>query len=583
MPTELSNHLWQSTIFAVAAGLLTLAFRKNRAQVRYWLWFSASLKFLVPFSLLISVGSQFQWKPVASPAPVPAGFTVSLVEIAQPFPSTVSFASSTDWTPTVLLALWTLGVAVIALIRCRGWLRIRSAIRASSPLEIPVPVEVRSSPGLLEPGVVGFLRPILLLPEGITEHLTLQQLEAVLAHELCHVRRRDNLTSAIHMLVEAVFWFHPLVWWIGARLVDERERACDEAVLSLGNEPQVYAEGILNVCKIYLESPLRCVSGVTGSDLKKRIHAILTGRVAGELNLAKRVALSVAGIVALALPVILGILNAPAIRAQSSAGTIKFEVASIKPDLEQGLMAVRPLPGRLVADASVRLLIQNAFGVPPFQIEGGPAWIDTERYAVDAKAGNNASRAQTFLMLQSLLEERFQLKTHRETRELPVYSLVAARSGLKLMPPQEGGCVNLVADAPPDWAEGSMAGRMPPPQRGQPPSPRCGSVNVVLASSGARMQGGQIPMPEFVRVLSTVLGRPVVDKSGFANPFDLRLDFFPDETTPALPAPPPGAAPLDSSPSILTAIQQQLGLRLESAKGSVEVIIVDHVERPSAN
>jgi len=97
------------------------------------------------------------------------------------------------------------------------------------------------------------------------------------------------------------------------------------------------------------------------------------------------------------------------------------------------------------------------------------------------------------------------------------------------------------------------------------------------------MQGGQIPMPEFVRVLSTVLGRPVVDKSGFANPFDLRLDFFPDETTPALPAPPPGAAPLDSSPSILTAIQQQLGLRLESAKGSVEVIIVDHVERPSAN
>ena len=203
---------------------------------------------------------------------------------------------------------------MIALIRFRGWLRVRAAFRASSPLEIPVPVDVRSAPGLLEPGVVGFLRPILLLPEGIAECLTPRQLEAVLAHELCHVRRRDNLTSAIHMLVEAIFWFHPLVWWIGARLVDERERACDEAVLSLGSEPQVYAEAILNVCKSYLESPLRCVSGVTGSDLKKRIQAILTGRVAGELNFAKRVALAVAGIAAVALPVIVGIMNAPAIQ-----------------------------------------------------------------------------------------------------------------------------------------------------------------------------------------------------------------------------------------------------------------------------
>ncbi len=101
------------------------------------------------------------------------------------------------------------------------------------------------------------------------ERLTPSQLEAVLAHELCHVRRRDNLTSVIHMIVEAVFWFHPLVWWIGARLVEERELACDEEVLRLGSEPRVYAEGILNVCKLYVESPLRCVSGVTGSNLEE--------------------------------------------------------------------------------------------------------------------------------------------------------------------------------------------------------------------------------------------------------------------------------------------------------------------------
>src|SRR5437764_157806 len=131
-------------------------------------------------------------------------------------------------------------------------------------------------------------RPILLLPAGIRERLKPRELQAVLAHELCHVWRRDNLTSAIHMIVEAVFWFHPLVWWIGARLIEERERACDEAVLRLGNEPQEYAEGILNVCKSYLESPLWCVSGVTGSSLKKRIQAILTGHIARDLTFAKK-------------------------------------------------------------------------------------------------------------------------------------------------------------------------------------------------------------------------------------------------------------------------------------------------------
>ena len=105
-------------------------------------------------------------------------------------------------------------------------------MRASVPLDIPATVGVRASPGLLEPGVVGWVKPVLLVPEGIAERLTPRQLEAVLAHELCHVRRRDNLTSAIHMIVEAMFWFHPLVWWIGARLVEERERACDEGVLA---------------------------------------------------------------------------------------------------------------------------------------------------------------------------------------------------------------------------------------------------------------------------------------------------------------------------------------------------------------
>jgi bla regulator protein blaR1 len=254
---ELANHLWQSMLFAVVAGLLTAAFRKNRAQVRYWLWFSASLKFLVPFSVLIGLGARAElWAPAAQEIATqiaPPEVSFRMEQIAQPFPEAVPLAPVTrgtrDWLPIAVFGVWACGFAAITLIRFRGWLRIRAAMRSSAPIDIAASVEVRSSPGLLEPGVVGVFRPVILLPAGIEDRLTPPQLEAVLAHELCHVRRRDNLLASIHMIVEALFWFLPRVWWIGARLVEEREHACDEEVLSLGNDPRDYAEGILNVCK----------------------------------------------------------------------------------------------------------------------------------------------------------------------------------------------------------------------------------------------------------------------------------------------------------------------------------------------
>ena len=119
-----------------------------------------------------------------------------------------------------------------------------------------------------------------------------------------------------------MFWFHPLVWWIGARLLEERERACDEAVLSLGNQPQVYAEGILSVCKLYVESPLVCVSGVTGSNIKRRIEAIMTNRRSAGVESWKEVVARERGAAAMAVPVAVGVLIAvghlPAIHAQAT-------------------------------------------------------------------------------------------------------------------------------------------------------------------------------------------------------------------------------------------------------------------------
>jgi uncharacterized protein (TIGR03435 family) len=246
--------------------------------------------------------------------------------------------------------------------------------------------------------------------------------------------------------------------------------------------------------------------------------------------------------------------------------------------LSRSVQNVRPLPGRLTADATLQILIQYAYGVQPFRVVGGPEWMQSERYQIDAKVDGNANRDRMFLMLQSLLEERFQLKTHRETRDLPVYALVAAKGGLRLPPPKEGGCVESAVNAPPEWAG---AGRMAAPGEVEPAQLPCGSAGVSLNSDGARIQGGKVAMPEIVRMLSRVLGRSVIDRTGFTGLFDLRLDFVADEATPAMPPPPPDSGL--SGASLPQALRQQLGLQLESTKGPVEVIVVDHAERPSGN
>ena len=202
-----------------------------------------------------------------------------------------------------------------------------------------------------------------------------------------------------------------------------------------------YVEGILKVCRFYVESPLPCISGVTGADVKKRLRAILAGSIADELSGVRKMTLAAIGLAALAVPVLIGVLNAPAIRAQSApVATPKFEVVSIKPTGSRGGGSMRPSPGRLTASAPLRVLMEAAYHVQPFQIVGGPEWIRSDQYEIDARATGNPGNAQIFLMLRSLLADRFQLRFHRESREMSVYALLPARGGLKLPPPRDGSC-----------------------------------------------------------------------------------------------------------------------------------------------
>src|ERR1700733_12813118 len=281
---RLINHLWQSTLVVGVAWLLTLALRGNQARTRYWVWMIASVKFLLPFWLLVAAG---EWLRTALVAPIARpGLAMVMEQVTEPFPQT-AWASAervghSSWVsaqpshlaPGILAALWLGGFIAIAWSWGRGWWQIRAAVRASSQIERVAGIPILSSPRRLEPGVFGIFRPVLLLPENIKARLSAAQLAAIVAHELHHVRRPDNLPAAIHMLVEATFWFHPVVWWIKARLLEERERACVEAVLGSGSEAQLYAESILNVCKFYVEPSIACMAGVTGSDLKRRIVRI---------------------------------------------------------------------------------------------------------------------------------------------------------------------------------------------------------------------------------------------------------------------------------------------------------------------
>lgn len=625
MIAELIRHFWQSTFFAIAAALLTLAFRADRAQVRYWLWLSASIKFLVPFALLISVGNWLQprvptTQKIASPA-----LSIAAEYVAQPFPATLSFTPAasrgTNWIPSILLGLWACGLSAIALIRFRNWLRIRAAVRAGIATDIHAAVEVRVSPGLLEPGVVGLLRPILLLPEGITERLTPSELKAVLAHELCHVRRRDNLLAAIHMIVESVFWFHPFVWWIGARLVEERERACDEEVLNQGNAADIYADAILNICRLYVESPLACVSGVSGAGIRKRIEVIMSNRRLTGLSYAKKILLAAAGVAALAGPIAIGLLiglgHATAIHAQSpaTAPRPKFDVVSVRRCMPGdqfngppggrgggGGRGPRFSPGRLrvqclaVADM-VRLAYLGVFGegllnynAPPGDtkwLRNAPAWVNSDWYTVDAETddpvaneptgpGQRDAEKRMEQMLQLVLEDRFQLKTHRDTEDVPMYNLTVAKGGLKIKPMEAGGCFEH------DPTKGVMTGEMFPPGK----KPMCTIWLHMNGPDWALDAAGQKP-GSLVGMLGNALNRHVFDKTGVTELYVFHLQFAHDETTPGN-FPPQVTADLfpatdiPSGPSIFTVLEN-IGLKLEPTKGPQGYMVIDRVERPSEN
>jgi uncharacterized protein (TIGR03435 family) len=264
--------------------------------------------------------------------------------------------------------------------------------------------------------------------------------------------------------------------------------------------------------------------------------------------------------------------------AQPASVRSGFDVASVKAAANpSGQALLQAVPGRLrMTNLALRRLILNAFGVQDYQLSGDPAWTASEHYDIQATTASSATVQQMEgPMLQVLLEERFKLTLHRETRQLPVYELAVGKGGAKLRPTKEGTCTPYLEDSPPPPASAP----------GQPNRNFCG-LHLAVDGSNRTVDGKGVSMAVFASNLSRTytsdLGRTVIDKTGLTGTFDVHVNWAIDALT-GPTGPGAGPPPELAGPSLFTALQDQLGLRLESAKGPVEVLVIDHIEKPTDN
>jgi len=582
------------TAFAVLAGWLT---RRRRASVRHLIFVAAFAGLaLLPVAAAVIPAVPVPVRLLAMPA---IGDTVLSAPVNRAVESSMFVEERPSWsrvgrltgpalsTFTLLQTMWLAGMIGCLVPVAVGLWQIRRVRRQSLPwreAQITAndlachagcgrPFEVMVHEAVAGPMTCGVVRPVIIFPPDAPTWSE-DDVQRALAHELEHVQRRDWVTLCLARAICAVYWFHPLVWIANRQLCVNAERACDDAVLR-DSQAFGYADQLVALAERSLAQTRRPLLAMANrGDLSTRVRAVLNiHQQRGPAGLRVRIAVASAAIILVGL--LAPVRTVATALGQATAATARpqFDVASIKPSFSNRIMNVRPLPSRLVADATLQILMQHAYGVQAFQVVGGPGWLSTDRYEIDATAGAAVRRDQLSLMLQSLLEDRFRLKTHRDIKELPVYALLSDRGGFRLPPPREGACVDSAADAAVEWAGGRMAvpGELPTAKG------RCGSVVATLG----QLRGGKVAMSELVRMLSLVLGRSVLDRTGSTTLFDVQLDFVADETTPAMPPPPPGSG--ISGISIAQALREQLGLRLEPVKGPVEMIVVDHAERPSAN
>ena len=280
----------------------------------------------------------------------------------------------------------------------------------------------------------------------------------------------------------------------------------------------------------------------------------------------------------------------PAPPPPSTESDVKFEVTSVKKSPPPGQGAFLPFRlqgGRFsMGGMTVGNLITLGYGIQRFQLIGGPGWLNTDRFDINAVTQDvpvqptppgTPNRMQ--LLVRSLLKERFGLKTHNETRELPLSYLVMAREDRKLgerLRPSTVDCRTLMAERAKAARDGAPPVPPAPPKPGE--IPQCG-----MRGGLGSITAGSMALANFATMLGGMLNRPIYDRTNLTGNFDIQLEYTPDQMPqipPGVTLPPGLTLPSPDGPSLQTALQEQLGLKLDNTRGPVEVLVIDSVEPP---
>lgn len=596
----LLNTLWYAAAVVGLTWVILCCLHRVNAATRYWIWTAVLASLMVlPFlpGLVKQARAALAERSYAMTATAPlAKIPVPQVKARDLAPITLTLDTSREsnpW-PLWLLAIWMFaaawqlarlarGVASVRRLKARAQPMLRDAL----PARLRRRVQLLTSAEIASPVAVGYRHPAVVVPPELLAQLEDGEKRDVLLHEMAHLARYDDWMALATHAVAALLILHPLAAIAMRQIEREREIACDDFVVAQTGSARSYARSLARLHDLRWSTGTRLLAaGILGrnSSLGNRIESLLRR----SRKFSARPSLASLGVSALLLAALLGagglIPGWLAIAQTKVTSWPSFEVVSIRPHRPSGRSIRRimdhPNDGRFYATGvTVKVLIENAYHTEDAQVVGGPSWIDSERFDIQAKADSTTDAElqklgldQAMLvkrrMVQELLADRFGLKLHHETKDLRVYALMVAKHGLKIQEVSKPGPVR-----------GEVGG---------PPTPKTSPAQ--RYPGGATIFSSYQSMPLFAQMLSRFLGVTVLDRTGLTGHYRFELSWMPGPGERFAMGGPNSASAVEASgqtppsgPSIFTALQEQLGLKLKLEKGTVDVAVIDHIEPPTPN
>jgi uncharacterized protein (TIGR03435 family) len=597
----LLHFLWQGAVSGAVTAAALFALRRRRPELRYAaacaaLIVATAAPIITAFTLSrgavrVPAARQAIAESSASRVPAPASQRVEPPSPPIGVASVPLESARRSWLSTVVV-LWVAGVAFLLARFAAGWWSVRglrrqalretpsrwsaAAERLASTLGLRCAVHVVDSMEVDTPTVIGWLKPIVVLPIAAFANLTPAQVTAILAHELAHVRRHDCLVNLVQTLAETLLFYHPAVWWISARIRVEREHCCDDVAANVCGDAVVYAEALVELERWRTEQPALALAA-TGGPLLSRIRRLL--RVPDERPRAAT-AVTIVGVAAML--VCLGSATHYLRAAQSDSARL----TPVDPDNAAAWHIVfnhQDSEMRFLG-FNGRDLVRFAYQVPSARVVGGPTWMDEEILRLVVNLAEAPRADEMPAIVRGVLEDRLQLRTHIEQRNFPVLALVTSREDGTLGPSLRESTTDCF-----DFDEWVAAGQPPRPlPPAVPRQPVCGEE--AWDTPFGRSSYVAITMKQFADELRHIDGWPttpsrktraIVDRTGLIGRYDLDFETF----APAValmgrfPALATVIEPL-GLPSLPTALEDQLGLKLVPSEAPFDVIVIDSAEPP---